>query len=582
MVFRAKRGAARIAFFLRTIFFAAFLLASCSLPPQNDSITPSVNITPVTEIEPPSTGDLPQAEHRIGVRQVNGAGEFYEKQTGEKFVPRGANYVFVPQGNGHTNLLLREGIYDPQRTRADFAKLVDLGYTTVRVFLDQCNQGQGCIGDSDNVGLNPAYLDNIADMMSAGREAGIYILFTSNDLPDQGGYSEEANSASGATFAGYRNSYYLTPQAISATRRYWRDLLTGLVERNAAFDAVLGWQLLNEQWMFIDQPPLSLTSGLVETTTGTYDMSDPDQKTQMVSDGIVHYIAQMKEEILIHDPTALVTMGFFVPEISAPDWYVETASLLERSDLDFFDFHGYPGGPSFTEHAEHFGMIEYDAKPIILGEYGAFRHIYSEADSAARAITQWASESCQYGFDGWLYWTYYPANANIGDRTWGLVDNDDYMLNLFAPVNQPDICVPVEVSNNNLAYGKPVTASRSLPNESPANAVDDSAGTQWGAGAGPVQWIQLDLNGSYKITEIRLLVAQYPSGNTTHRVQVRSSTDSAFQTVYEFSGSTTEGDWLIYTPETPLENVSQIRIQTIASPSWVAWKEIQAYGEVQP
>jgi hypothetical protein len=32
-----------------------------------------------------------------------------------------------------------------------------------------------------------------------------------------------------------------------------------------------------------------------------------------------------------------------------------------------------------------------------------------------------------------------------------------------------------------------------------------------------------------------------------------------------------------------LENVSQIRIQTILSPSWVAWKEIQVYGEpVQP
>ena len=87
--------------------------------------------------------------------------------------------------------------------------------------------------------------------------------------------------------------------AISATRRYWRDLLTRLVERNAAFDAVLSWQLLNEQWMFIDQPPLSLTEGMVKTTTGSYDMADPDQKTQMVSDGLVYYIAQMKEEILL-------------------------------------------------------------------------------------------------------------------------------------------------------------------------------------------------------------------------------------------------------------------------------------------
>lgn len=560
-------------------------LSSCNLPLSPNSAAPPASVTSIAPSPTTKAGtniSQPQAEHRIGVRQVNGVGEFYDKQTGETFVPRGANYAFVPLGGGYTNLILKVDIYDPQRTRDDFAALKRLGYNTVRVFLDHCSSGAGCIGDADNVGLNPAYLDNIADMMSAGRETGIFILFTSNDLPDQGGYSEEANIGSGGTFAGYRNSYYLRPHAVTATRRYWRDLLTGLAERGAAFDAVLGWQLLNEQWMFKDQPPLSLTSGLVETTTGSYDMSDPAQKTQMVSDGIVYYIAQMKEEILLHDPTALVTMGFFVPEIAAPDWYVETASLLQKSDLDFFDFHAYPGFHTLRDHVEHFGMIGYDAKPILLGEYGAFRHIYSEIDAAARAITNWAAESCEYGFDGWLYWTYYPANASAGDRTWGLTDEDNYMLDLFAPVNQPDLCAAVEAPNDNLAYGKPAAASRSLPAEPPENAVDDNAGTQWGAGDGPVQWIQIDLQGSFRVTEIHLLAAQYPAGNTTHRVQVRFAGGDAFQTVHEFQDFTSDNDWLIFTAGTPLETVSQIRIQTIASPSWVAWKEIQVYGEPMP
>ncbi|HUF00269.1 MAG TPA: discoidin domain-containing protein [Anaerolineales bacterium] len=577
----------RFARALRLLILPALGLASCSsLPiPTEVSVTPSREPAPVTQtspVESPTSVPQEQSEHRIAVRQVNGVGEFYDKETNDKFIPRGANYVFVPLGNAQTNLLLRVGTYDPERTRQDFAILAGLRYNTVRVFLDQCNQGTGCIGDDDNIGLNPDYLDNIADMMSAGQETGIFILFTSNDLPDQGGYSEEANFGSGGTFAGYRNSYYLRPQAITATRRYWRDLLTGLVERNAAFDAVLGWQLLNEQWMFLDQPPLSLTSGIVDTTTGSYDMSDPDQKTQMVSDGMVHYIAQMKEEILMHDPTALVTMGFFAPEIAAPGWYVETASLLERSDLDFFDFHAYPGGPGLQELAEHFGMIGYDAKPILLGEYGAFRHNFSEANSAARTLMQWVAESCQYGFDGWLYWTYYPAAASVDDRTWGLVDEGNYLLDLFAPANQPDPCVAIEIPTDNLAYTKPVTASRSLPEEPPANAVDDNSATQWGSGEGPVQWIEIDLQASYNIAEIRLLVAQYPAGNTTHRVQVRSSSGSTYQTVHEFDVSTNDNDWLTFMPDTPLENVSQIRIQTIASPSWVSWKEIQVYGEAVP
>jgi hypothetical protein len=574
----------RCASALRLITPILFVLTSCSSLPLQNGVSPTSSIstssvTQTPEIQPPTNTAGSPVEHRIGVRPVNDVGEFYDKQTNQKFIPRGANYVFVPEGNGQTLYLLREDTYDPQRTRRDFATLAGLGYNMVRVFLDHCNQGPGCIGDDDNIGLNPDYLNNIADMMLAGRETGIYVLFTSNDLPDQGGYAEEANSGSGGTFAGYRNSYYLRPQAVAATRRYWRDLLTGLRERNAAFDAVLGWQLLNEQWMFRDQPPLSLTSGMVETTTGTYNMSDADQKTQMVSDGIVYYIAQIKEEILSHDPTALVTMGFFAPDIAAPDWYVETASLLEKSDLDFFDFHAYPGGPSLQEHVEHFGMLGHATRPILLGEYGAFRHLYLDIDSAARALTKWVAESCQYGFDGWSYWTFYPADASAGDQTWGLVDEENYLLNLFAPRNQPDPCVALEIPNDNLAYGKPVTASRSLPEEPPENVVDDNTGTQWNSGQGPTQWIQVDLQGSYRITRIQLLVAQSPAGLTIHLVQVRASEADAFQTVHEFGVATADNDWLIFTPETPLEDVSQIRIETPGGPSWVAWKEIQVYGE---
>lgn len=569
---------------LRLFFLISFALTSCnSLPPPNETSTiqptGTISVTETLSIQALTNTPQPQTAHRIGIRQVNRVGEFYDKETNETFIARGVNYVFVPHGNSHTVLLLREDIYDPQRTRDDFATLATLGYNTLRVFLDHCNQGAGCIGDDDNMGLNPAYLDNIADMMLAARETGMYILFTSNDLPDQGGYAEEANIGSDGTFAGYRNSYYLRAQAITATRRYWSDLLTGLVERNAAFDALLGWQLLNEQWMFRDQPPLSLTSGMVETTTGSYDMSDPNQKNQMVSDGIIYYVAQMKEEILSHDPTALVTMGFFVPEIAAPDWYVETASLLEKTDLDFFDFHAYPGGPSLLEHVEHFGMLGHNAKPILLGEYGAFRHIYSEIDSAARAVTQWVAESCDYGFDGWLYWTYYPADASVSDRTWGFVDEDNYLLELFAPVNQTDPCVAIDVPNDNIAYNKPVTASLSLPGEPPRNAADDNTATQWSAGEHPVQWFEVDLQGTYRIAEIRLLVAQYPAGNTIHRVQVRASSGEAYETVHEFHAYTSDNDWLIFKPDVPLENLAQIRIQTIASPSWVAWKEIQVYGE---
>ncbi len=562
-------------------------LLACSAPgPTSDSVdaTPTSTELPEDDVPadtPPSPLSWEQPSHVIGVRVVGGIAEFYDHRSQEKFVPRGVDYVFVPTAEGrYSHLTLKVGVYDAERTRSDFAHLAELGYNTVRVFLDQCNAGPDCIGDADSGGLNPAYLDNIADMMAAAKESGLFILFTSNDLPDDGGYSQEANRRAGETFAGYRNAFYLTPDAISATRRYWRDILSGLIERRAAFDAVLGWQLVNEQWMFQDQPPLSLTEGLVETTTGTYDMSDPEEKQHMVSEGLIHYIAEMRAEILTHDPTALVTMGFFAPGV-APGWYVDTLPLLAGADLDFFDFHAYPGEYSLADLVEQFGMAGYDEKPILMGEYGAFRHRYGSITSGARAMTQWVAESCIHGFDGWLHWTYYPANPEINDRTWGFTDENGYLMELFAPVNQPDPCVVVAVPGGNLAYGRPISASSALPGEPPELAVDEDESSQWGAGEGPPQWIEIDLQAMFHITQVRLLVAQYPEGETVHQIFVRAGDEASFTQVHEFNGFTREGDWLVFSPSPALEHIRAIRVYTVTSPSWVAWKEIQVLGELE-
>jgi len=544
-----------------------------TLPPTRTPLpTATPTVTPTPYIPP---------AHKIAVRQSDAGAEFFNVETGELFIPRGVNYVYVPHNGGTSNLTLKIGVYDPDRTRRDFRALAERGFNTVRVFLDQCNAGPGCIGDSDNRGLNPAYVDNIADVLAAAQETGVFILFTSNDLPDQGGYAEQANAASGATFAGYRNSYYLTPGAVTATRRYWRDILTGLNDRAAATDRVLGWELLNEQWMFADQPPLSRTSGQVKSTTGTYDMADPTPKRHMVSDGLIHYVAEMKDEILAHDPTALVTMGFFPPKVVAPDWFVDTEPLLAGANLDFFDFHPYPGGMTVAQLGDVFGMTGYTAKPIIMGEYGAFRHTYSSISAAARALVNWRADSCATGFDGWLYWAYYPADISAGDPTWGFTDENGYLLDLLSPQNSPNPCATVAIPNDNLAFQKPVRASVSLPDEPPENAVDENGDTQWGAGADAPQWIEVDLGQPVQLTQVKLLVAQWPAGHTVHRLLGIKSDGSALELVI-FDSETKQGDWLTFSPAGPTEAMQIIRVETVSSPSWIAWAEIQVLGESSP
>ncbi|MBN2503011.1 MAG: discoidin domain-containing protein [Anaerolineales bacterium] len=568
-----------------------FLLLACNLsstptpavapPAETQTATPVLNITIAPTLTP--TTYVPP-EHHIGTRVVDGVGEFYDRQSGERFVPRGVNYFYIiPAAGGFQDRFFGVDVYDHERVAADFQQLSELGYNTVRIFLDTCNGGTGCIGNPSGRGLNPEYLDNIVDTMQLAKQHGLYLLLTSNDLPDQGGYWDLSNQGSNENFEGYRNAHYLTLKGVQSAQLYWGDLMQGLTERHAPFDALLGWSLLNEQWFFNDTPPFSLNTGRVTTANGnSYDLSDPEQKRAMAIEGITYYIEVVRETILAADPTALITMGFFHPDYPNPtrigDFrYVETAPLLGSTPLDFYDFHAYPGVELDMEsYVENFGMLGYDEKPIIMGEIGAFLDSYPTIETAAPAIQNWIAASCEYGYDGWLYWGLYRAPEAIGDATWGFKDAENTMMNALAPSNQPDACVTTDLTISNLAYGKAATASNALDIEPPENAVDGSS-FQWGSGGDAPQWIEIDLGEPATVEEIRLLVGQWPPGETVHQVWVGPS-NADLRQVHEFRQSTDEGDLLTLTPDSPLTDIQIIRIVTVSSPSWVSWKEIEVIG----
>ena len=129
----------------------------------------------------------------------------------------------------------------------------------------------------------------------------------------------------------------------------------------------------------------------------------------------------------------------------------------------------------------------------------------------------------------------------------------------------------------NLALNQSTRASNSL--QSPATmAVDGNTSTGWGAGAGVPQWIEIDLGAPATITRIRLLVTQHPYGDTLHRILVRS-VNGDFSEAFRFEKYTYTGLWLVFAPEKPLEDVQIMRIETLQSPSWVGWLEIQVLGE---
>jgi hypothetical protein len=574
-------------------------ILACQVPqntvstPTNLPITPAtirtstatVSISPqVTSTTPPPHPTSPPAvaDHRIATHRVYGIAGFYDRENSQSFIPRGANYSnLVPVFDHYEDRLFGAGVYDHDRTQADFKTLSLAGYNTVRILLDRCTSGDGCIGVENGEGLNPAYLDNMVDLMNLAKDNGIFLLFASENLPELGGYQALANQDANQSFEAGRNAEYLTPAGIRAAKKYWSDLLAGLLARNAPLDIVLGWELQGEQYYSSDQAPFSLEEGKVTPANGkTYDMSDTVQKQAMAADGLRYYIDELRQTILTQDPTALVTMGFFAPD-SPNTWregdprYVETKSLLEDSSLDFYDFHAYPGaGLSMLELSQNFGLDGHITKPVLMGEVGANTWIYPAISDAAIVVQDWITASCAQGFSGWLYWGYYPSPAGLWDATWGMVDEGNVILNALSPVRQPDACSTTVLPGRNLALGKPVTVSAALPDQTPAMAVDGDPNTQWSAGAFPTQWIEIDLGSPYSIGEIRLTVGMWPAGETVHQLWIGSSRD-AMRLVTEFSGQEYDFDVLSFTPATPLQSIRYVRIDTTESPSWVSWREIE-------
>ena len=86
---------------------------------------------------------------------------------------------------------------------------------------------------------------------------------------------------------------------------------------------------------------------------------------------------------------------------------------LAKSDLSYIDIHLYPQDTNTMP--EDLRSIEFNSlrrecqqsgKPLLMGEFGAFKHSYPTLDAAACAMTQHARRALDAGFQGFLYWTY--------------------------------------------------------------------------------------------------------------------------------------------------------------------------------
>ncbi len=525
-------------------------------------------------------------EHRIQVRVVDGRGEFYDRLTGEKFVPRGFNYVKLREvndpvhGPGFYDLVLSTLNFDAAETRRELRQMRGEGYNLVRIMLETC-AGSGCIGVPGGK-LDPDYLDNLVAFLEIARQEELYVWITSNTLPNVGYYIEKGYAEEGLTFAA-SNAHTLTRSGVEAYREYFQDLIGELIQRRAPLDIIFGYALRNEHFYEGDRPPFTLESGLVTAANGLmYNMERADDKERMMEEGLIFWFNEVRAAILEVDPTALVGVGFFAPN-RPHAWrppedlrLVRTDSLLRESDADFVDLHIYPlpDGLNLQQFTENYGSQGVEEVPLILGEFGVFRRPYPSLATGAQALIDLQVESCALGYDGWLLWHW------EGDwEVWGALEDEEILATYLAPSLRPDPCVGIEVPNPNLALGKPVRVSKLYAGNPPSNAVDGTEAA-WTSGDFPPQWIEVDLGAPARIERMRLTIDQFPDGVSTHQVWVRGPEDQ-LRLVHEFEQDLTFGDVLEYVPDTPLSGVQHLRVLTVESPSWVSWIEIEVFGDFE-
>jgi hypothetical protein len=388
------------------------------------------------------------APHRIGVRTTATLAEFFDAVTGNSFVPRGNNYIrlanqVLPDGSStFYHSTFNVGLYSSSGVESALTTMQASGYNTIRVWLNGCCQNG--IGNPAG-GLSSAYLANVTDFLQRAKSHNIFVIFSTDWAPSFGGYTN--NYASCAQFSGY-NTLNLCAGGVQANVRFFHDFAQGLVNQNAAMDAVFAYELRNEYYYESNMAPLNWTSGMVTAADGqTYDMSSGASQQQMMDNGLVFFTDQVRAAILAVDPTALVTVGFFPPQGPNPfnigdPRVISVYPAMANSTADFVDLHGYPTvwNLSMAQLVQNFGFVGYQQqKPVMMGEYGAFTWAFPLASDAASGLQNWQIQSCAYNFDGWLLWTW---DTNEQPEIWNALSQSRVIDQSLAPVSRPDPCSP--------------------------------------------------------------------------------------------------------------------------------------------
>lgn len=541
---------------------------SSTLPGPEATTTSAVDESTTTRPSTTTTiGELTPS--RIGIRQVDGDGEFFVKETGERFFARGTNLMFL-RGAHALDTPISPEIWDPDWIRKRLTELTDLGYNTIRIFWENCSF-ELCAAES-NGRVRPELLDNATELLKIASEFGVYVWISSNDLPPDSWYSREAYVDG--------ESDFITKRNVEVYREYYADLASGLVERGAMTEWLFAFDLRNEYVYQLDWAVPWVDGGVFSAANGeTYDMSDPLQREALSADGIRYWADEMTAVVKTYLPDVLVTMTTLTPNdrltergVDDPRWVV-VGDFFEESDLDFLNIHGADSDPKnlLWEY-----VMDDTTKPVVTGEFG-LGFGFGSVDIAAWWMSRWETNSCRDGFDGWLTWHWMGDDGRWPGYT-------PIVAESLAPALHPDPCDDVEVEVVLRSVLGTATASETEASEIdeylPQNVLDNNEDTWWSAGAGTPQWLELDLGAMGRVGRIRMPMGYLtPSGPAKIEVWGRGSAGgSAEILLHTFEESVAPGDVLEASFE-PVDEIQYVRFEFDRFRDWVIIHDLEVWAE---
>jgi hypothetical protein len=382
----------------------------------------------------------------------------FRDPAGQRFIPRGSSYVRLNWSEGGHHSTFQPGLYSPASIEAALGNMEHYGYNIVRVFIDHGENSRptGINGAWTTPGLDPAYLDNVADFLLRATHHHIYVLFALEYFPFNQHYLDLMSPYNPGI--GGSNSFWLDGPAMQAKKAFVTDLVDGFASRlgPALLSTVFAYELESEMFYEGNSLPFSLVTGTVATADGnTYSLADPVQREAAADNNMVWFANLLTDAIKARDPGAMTTIGAFTYQavgkpgpaglpIPGPGedqrFAIRISVLAAESRLDFIDLHAYPLGAGYTMAADlassEWPAIPYSC-PVLMGEFGAFEMFYPDINAAAGLMRDHQIEGWNRGFAGFLYWTY-DCDDEPWPQLWTLMDANGTINQVLAPLYRPD------------------------------------------------------------------------------------------------------------------------------------------------